>query len=42
MTRIDLRKFALRLKIVEMLKMHARRRMLDEAAEYWRRLILPN
>jgi hypothetical protein len=42
MTRIDLRKLALRLKVIEMLKQHTRQRLLQEASVYWRRLILPN
>jgi len=42
MARIDLRKFALRLKVVEMIEIYARRRLLQEAHRYWRRLIQPN
>ncbi|MFC1526620.1 hypothetical protein ACFL6X_07420 [Candidatus Latescibacterota bacterium] len=42
MARIDLQKLALRLKVVEMLKIHALRRQLAEAAALWRRLVHPN
>ena len=42
MTRIDLRKLALRLKVTEMIKFYTRQRLLQEAHIYWRRLILPN
>jgi hypothetical protein len=38
----DLRKLALRLKIIEMLKIHAVQRQLREAAFFWRRFIRPN
>ena len=42
MAQIDLRKLALRLKVTEMIRIYARRRILQEAGAYWRRLILPN
>ena len=42
MARIDLRKLALRLKVVEMIRLHARRRLMAEASAFWRRLIGPN
>ncbi|MEE3260141.1 MAG: hypothetical protein VX293_13120 [Candidatus Latescibacterota bacterium] len=42
MAKIDLHKLALRLKVIEMIKIHARRRLLAEAHTYWRRLIQPN
>ena len=42
MAQIDLRKLALRLKITEMLAIHAKHRMMEEAHEYWRRMIQPN
>jgi len=42
MARIDLHKLALRLKVAEMIRIYARRRSLEEASTYWRRLILPN
>ncbi len=42
MSRIDLHKLALRMKIVEMLKIHLSRRRLARASVYWRRLIRPN
>ena len=42
MSNIDLHKLALRLKVTEMVKMHARRRLLAEAYQYWCRLIQPN
>jgi hypothetical protein len=42
MAQIDLHKLALRLKVIEMIKIHARRRLLAEAYQYWRRLIQPN
>lgn len=38
----DLRKLALRLKIIEMLRIHASQRQLHEAVSCWRRLIRPN
>ncbi len=38
----DLRKLALRLKIIEMLKIHTNQRQLHEAASCWRRLVRPN
>jgi hypothetical protein len=42
MTTIDLRKFALRLKLLEMLRIYAERRAARESGMYWRSLILPN
>ena len=42
MAKIDLHKLALRLRVTEMLKIHARRRLMAEAYVYWRRLIQPN
>ena len=42
MSDIDLRKLTLRLKVVELIKLHISRRTLAEAAAYWRRLIRPN
>jgi pentatricopeptide repeat protein len=42
MAKVDLHKFALRLKVAEMIRIYARRRMLEEASTCWRRLILPN
>ena len=42
MSRIDLHKLALRMKIVEMLKIHLGRRRLESAPIRWRRLIRPN
>ena len=42
MARIDLRKLALRLKILEMLKIYTRRRQLEGAPEHWRRTVRPN
>ena len=42
MARIDLRKLALRLKIIEMLQVHVRRKRLQEAYAYWCRLICSN
>ncbi len=39
---IDLHKLALRLKVIEMIRIHAWRRQLREAMVYWRRLILKN
>lgn len=42
MANVDLHKLALRLKITEMIKIHAQRRLMAEAYEYWRRLIQPN
>jgi len=40
--RSDLHRAALRLKVVEMLKIHALQRLLRQAPEFWRRLIGPN
>ena len=42
MARPDLHKLALRLKVVEMLKVHALKRLLSQAPDLWRRLIGPN
>jgi len=42
MAQIDLRKLALRLKVMEMIRIYARRRTLEDPGAYWRRLILPN
>lgn len=42
MSEIDLHKIALRLKVVAMIQKHARRRLLENAYEYWRRLIQAN
>ena len=42
MVRVDLRKLALRLKVVEMLRIYAERRQVREAPALWRRLIRPN
>ena len=42
MAKIDLHKLALRLKVVELLKGHARRRRLHEAHALWRALIQAN
>ena len=39
---VDLRKLALRLKIVEMVAIYSERRKFREAATIWRRLICPN
>ena len=39
---IDLRKLALRWKVLEMLRIHLERRKLTEAARLWRRLVRPN
>ncbi len=35
-------KTALRLRVVAMVRMHARRRLMENAYEYWRRLIQCN
>lgn len=42
MARPDLHKLALRLRVVEMLKIHSLRRLMRQAPEFWRRLIRPN
>lgn len=42
LAKIDLHKFALRLKVLEMLRTYAEDRMSREAGAYWRRLIAPN
>ncbi|MFT5087472.1 MAG: hypothetical protein ACI906_001573 [Candidatus Latescibacterota bacterium] len=42
MSESDLHKIALRGKVVEMIRMHARRRFMKNAYEYWRRLIQAN
>lgn len=39
---IDLHKLALRLKVIEMIRIHAWQRQLREAMVYWRRFIRPN
>ncbi len=39
---IDLRKLALRMKIVEMLRIYLRRKGMADARSRWRRLIGPN
>jgi hypothetical protein len=41
-SRVDLRKLALRLKIVEMLRIYTERRKLRDAATVWRRWVGPN
>jgi hypothetical protein len=42
MSEFDLHKTALRLKVVAMIRLHARRRLMENAYEYWRRLIQAN
>jgi hypothetical protein len=42
MGNVELHKQALQLKIIEMVKIHARRRQMAEAYEYWCRLIQAN
>ena len=42
MKQVDLHKLALRLKVIEMLQVHLRRKRLNSATAYWRRLIRPN
>jgi len=42
MSEFDLHKVALRLKVVEIIRMHARQRLMKNAYEYWRRLIQAN
>jgi hypothetical protein len=42
MALIDLRRFALRLKVLEMVGIYAQRRAQEESGSSWRRLILPN
>ena len=42
MSKIDLRKLALRMKIVEMLRIYLRRKGMADARSRWRRLIGPN
>ena len=42
MAQIDLRKLALRLKVIEILEIYAYRRKIQEAQRYWRGLICPN
>lgn len=42
MAQIDLRKLALRLKVTEILALHTKHRMMEEAHKYWRRMIQPN
>jgi hypothetical protein len=39
---IDLRTLALRLKIVEMLRLYSERRQAAEPSASWRRLVCPN
>jgi hypothetical protein len=43
MTPIDLRKLALRLKVLEMLRIHSERQKLAaESTSLWQRLVCPN
>ena len=42
MSKIDRHKLVLRLKVLEMIRSHAQRRLLSEAYQSWRRLIQPN
>lgn len=42
MSRIDLRTLALRLKVIEMLRIYAERRKMAQAPAFWRRLVWPN
>ena len=42
MEQIDLRRLALRLKIMEILHVHLRKKRLQHASDYWRRLIRAN
>lgn len=42
MPRPNLRRLALMLKVVEMIRIHAHQRFMREAGAYWRRLIRPN
>lgn len=42
MAQIDLRKLALRLKVIEMLDLYTKRRKMEEVHQYWRSLIQPN
>jgi len=42
MEHVDLRRLALRLKVIEMLHVQLRKKRLKEAPEYWRRLIRSN
>ena len=42
MQRVDLRKLALRLKVIEMLKIHAERGRFHTAEQLWRQRVMPN
>ena len=42
MRQVDLRKLALRLKIIEVLQIQLKKKRLKEALEYWRRFIRAN
>ncbi len=42
MPRVDLRKLALRLKVIELLRTHSQRRSYAAAWEVWRQKVLPN
>ncbi len=42
MSELDLHKIALQRKVVAMIRKHARRRLMENAYEYWRRLIRAN
>lgn len=42
MAQIDLRKFALRLRVIEALRLYARQRLAKDARQRWRRYIVPN
>lgn len=42
MQRFDLHKLALRLKVIEILKLHTQQLGLSTAAQIWRQKVLPN
>lgn len=42
MDHADLHRQALRLKVLEMLKLHSLGRLMRQAPQFWRRLIGPN
>jgi len=42
MSHLDLHKLALRLKVVEMLRIYAEKRRMADPLARWRRLVYPN
>ncbi len=42
MQHVDLRKLALRLKVIEMLRIHTQNQRMSTASQIWRQKVLPN